>query len=423
MATAAPSGYGELRTLIHEFIHTRLQDKLDKLKADDYDTRARLITEHQPSNWLASAAARVHQIQLASHTLKPIHPDARGSNLHVPVREAELPGLVSSQILSEPDDDVVGNAAALDVYKLLKLKYSGQSLLDLALTANRTLTQALSDDPDQAEEWRAAFAGIVNSKGSPASHTLTRQLYFPLPDGGYHLLAPLFPTSLVHRLQRTLRNDRFGEEAKAAREARSKGDSWPDGYCEYPDMAIRKFGGTQPQNVSQLNSERHGENWLLAALPPQWQSAAVRLPFGLPSVFERAFGRQRRVRELSNALRDFLHNTAHNNVHIRRKRAALVAAICDELLQYAARLQELEPGWSVDPACELHPAERRWLDPRHPHDYLGDWQDEVSHRFGNWLNAVIASDRLRLGEDEHAQWSDDLRGELNLIREVLDDQL
>ncbi len=423
MATPISPEAGALRALIHEFIRSRLQDKLDKLKADEQDKRTQLLEDHQPVNWLACAAKRVGQIQLATHTLKPIHPDARGSNLHVPTSEAELPGLVSSSILSEPDDDVVGNAAALDVYKLLKLECAGQTLLQRALAADPTLTTALSDDQEQAEEWRAAFAGIVDSKGGPASHPLARQLYFPLEDGSYHLLAPLFPTSLVHRLQRTLRNDRFGEAAKAAREARSKGESWPAGYCEYPDMAIRNFGGTKPQNISQLNSERYGENWLLAALPPQWQSDSVRPPLGVPSVFERAFGRQRRVLELSRALRDFLHDTAHNNVHIRRRRAALVAAICDELMQYAARLSELEPGWSADPDCELHPAERRWLDPRHAHDYRGDWQREVSQRFANWLNAVIASDRLRLGEDEHAQWRTDLHGELNLIREVLDDQL
>jgi len=420
---AIPPEAGALRALIHEFIQSRLQDKLDKLKPDEHDKRTQLLDDHHPNNWLASAAKRVSQIQLATHTLKPIHPDARGSNLHVRGSEPEQPGLVSSRTLSEPDDDVVGNAAALDVYKLLKLEHGGQTLLQRALAGDPLLVAALSDDLVQAEEWCTAFAGIIDSKGQPASHTLARQLYFPLDDGGYHLLAPLFPTSLVHRLQRTLRNDRFGDAAKAAREARSKGESWPKGYCEYPDMAIQKFGGTKPQNISQLNSERYGENWLLAALAPQWQSAAVRPPLGVPSVFERAFGRQRRVRELTDALRDFLHDTTHNNVHIRSKRAALVAAICDELLQYAATLQELKPGWSADPDCELHPAERRWLDPHHPQESAGDWQQTVGQRFANWLNAVIGSDRLRLGEDEHAQWSADLYGELRLIREVLDDQL
>ena len=422
MATALSRDASALRACIHAFIDTRLQDKLDKLKPDEHEQRAKLLEEHRPANWLESAARRVGQIQLATHTLKPIHPDARGSNLHVRSGEPELAGLVSSRILHAPDDDVVGNAAALDVFKLLKVEHDGQTLLQRVLANDPQVAAALSDDPQQGAVWQAAFAGIVDSKGGPASHTLARQLYFPLQEGGYHLLAPLYPTSLIHRLQRTLRNDRFGDAAKAARDARKDEKVWPHGYCEYPDMAIQNFGGTKPQNISQLNSERYGENWLLAALPPRWQSADVRLPLGVSSVFDRAFGGQRQVRELTSGLREFLQGTEHNNVHVRRKRAAMVAAICDELLQYAASLQALEPGWSERDDCLLHPAERRWFDPRHPQEAMPDWQDQVSHRFGNWLNHVLNSDKLRLDEDVHAQWKSDLHSELQLLREVLDDE-
>lgn len=422
MATAISPDASALRAGIHAFIDSRLQDKLDKLKPDEHEQRAKLLEEHHPANWLESAAKRVSQIQLATHTLKPIHPDARGSNLYVRSDAPELAGLVSSRILQAPDDDVVGNAAALDVYKLLKLEHDGQSLLQRVLTHDPQVAAALSDDLEQGAAWQAAFASIVDSKGGLASHTLARQLYFPLENGGYHLLAPLFPTSLIHRLQRTLRNDRFGDEAKAAREARKDGESWPHGYCEYLDMAIQKFGGTKPQNISQLNSERYGENWLLASLPPQWQSAQVRMPLGVSSVFDRVFGGQRQVRELTGGLREFLQGTERNNVHIRRKRAAMVAAICDELLQYAASLQALEPGWSAAEDCELHPAEQRWLDPQHAQGYSGDWQQQVSQRFANWLNHVLGEGQLRLDEDAHAQWKSDLHSELKLLREVLDDE-
>ena len=411
-----------LRACIHAFIDARLQDKLNKLNDDEHEQRVKLLEDHRPAVWLESAAKRVAQIQLATHTLKPIHPDARGSNLHVRDSLPEQPGLASSRILQEADDDVVGNAAALDVFKLLKIEHDGQTLLQRILANDPQVAAALSDDPQQGAAWQAAFAGIVANKAVPASHTLARQLYFPLEDGTYHLLAPLFPTSLIHRLQRTLRNDRFGDEAKTAREARRDGKDWPHGYREYPDMAIQKFGGTKPQNISQLNSERYGENWLLASMPPQWQSAQVRLPLGVSSVFDRAFGAQRRVRELTGALRDFLQNTKHNNVHIRRKRAAMVAAICDELLQYAASLQALEPGWTERDDCLLHPAERRWLDPQHPQVAVPDWQEQVSLRFGNWLNHVLGAGHLPLDEDAHAQWKRDLLGELQLLREVLDDE-
>lgn len=409
-----------LRALIHAFIASRLQNKLDKLKDDEHEQRAKLLEEHRPGVWLESAAKRFKNAQVATHTLKPAHPDARGTNPYILNTEKELPGLISSRLLQDPVVDVVVNAGALDVWALLQLKYNAQPLFKLAISAEPVLAAALSDDPVQGAEWSSAFAG---SKVEASSDALARQLYFPLGDGRYHLLAPLFPSSLVHRLHLQIKEDRFGESAKGASKARKDKAAWPHGYCEYPDMAIRVLGGSNKQNISQLNSTRLGENFLLASLPPQWHSAQMRLPLGTSTVFDRAFGGQPQVRKLTKGLRDFLQGAERNNVHIRRKRAAMVASICDELLQYAAILQALEPGWSAHEDCVLHPAERRWLDPQHPQAAVLDWQEQVSHRFGNWLNHVLSSDQLRLDEDAHAQWKGDLHAELKLLREVLDDEL
>src|SRR5690606_4276445 len=116
---------------------------------------------------------------------------------------------------------------------------------------------------------------------------------------------------------RVMREDRFGEAAKAARKARREGRASPHGYREYPNLAIRKFGGTKPQNISQLNSERHGENWLLPSLPPSWQMPEVRPPWGMESVFEGSFGRQRQIRRLTKELKAFLERVSHNNLSIR----------------------------------------------------------------------------------------------------------
>ena len=68
------------RNTIEHFLKERLDAKLDKLQADD-PKRADLIAQHRRETWLADAARRVTQIQIVTHTLKPIHPDARGTNL------------------------------------------------------------------------------------------------------------------------------------------------------------------------------------------------------------------------------------------------------------------------------------------------------------------------------------------------------
>ncbi|HCZ9132436.1 TPA: type I-F CRISPR-associated protein Csy1, partial [Pseudomonas aeruginosa] len=339
-----------LRQLIESFIQERLQSKLDKLKPTEDDKRQALLAGHRWEAWLADAARRVGQLQLVTHTLKPIHPDARGSNLHSLPQAPGQPGLAGSHELGDKlVSDVVGNAAALDVFKFLSLQYQGKNLLNWLAEDSAEAVQALSDNAEQAREWRQAFIGITAVKGAPASHSLAKQLYFPLPGSGYHLLAPLFPTSLVHHVHGLLREARFGEAARAAREARSRQESWPHGFSEYPNLAIQKFGGTKPQNISQLNSERYGENWLLPSLPPNWQRQDVNAPMRHSSVFEHDFGRTPEVSRLTRTLQRFLAKTVHNNLAIRQRRAQLVAQICDEALQYAARLRELEPGWSAAP--------------------------------------------------------------------------
>ncbi len=435
MATKSTAESAALRDLIHTFIHTRLQAKLDKL-ADDDPRRQQLLADHQPDAWLADAARRVAQIQLATHTLKPIHPDARGSNLHAPPAAIDLPGLVSSHCLTDHwDDDVVGNAAALDVFKFLKLEHDGRSLLQRLLEHDADLLAALGDDAEQAEAWRASFAAITESRDTPSSHTLAKQLYFPLPDGDYHLLAPLFPTSLVHRVQQRMREDRFGEAAKAARDARKAKQPHAHGYCEYLDLAIRKFGGTKPQNISQLNSERYGENWLLASLPPQWRILDLRPPLRRDSAFEFLYRNDKTLRNRVAQLQHFLRVTAHNNWQIRRKRARLLGEITDAFHQYAAELLEanrngaLTAGWSAHPDCRLDDSERHWLDPLRAHadaefssvHLWRDWPEQASKRFGNWLNGKLDHDELRLAQPEAEHWQDVLHNELRMFKEILDD--
>lgn len=418
-----------LRQLIHHFIKERLQAKLDKLKSDEEDQRQRLLEAHHPDTWLADAARRVAQIQLASHTLKPIHPDARGSSLHS-VQQRDTPGLVGTHSMIEPRvNDVVGNAAALDVFKLLNLQHDARSLLQRVLDDDLALKAAWSDDAEQAQAWHMAFAGITESLTSPASHTLAKQVYFPLVDGSYHLLAPLFPSSLVHSVQRRMREQRFGEAAKAAREARRHKQDWHEAYGEYPDLLIQNFGGTKPQNISQLNSERYGENWLLASLPPHWKEPTIRMPLAAESVFGSWFSGRQSVRAKVRELRDFLTRTSYNNMAIRRERARLVAEICDDAHQYAAQLRALPPGWSAQAECRLHEAEQLWLDPLRVHDddafmqrrLWRDWPDQVAHRFANWLNQALRNDKLDLGEIEHSVWMDVLNKELKLFKEVLED--
>ncbi len=435
-ADSSDSQQIDLRSLISTFIQERCQLKLDKLSDGDDEKRQKLLDEHQRETWLEDAARRVAQIQLASHTLKPIHPDARGTNVYLRECLCAEPALVGTHVLDDGRaDDVVGNAAALDVFKFLKLACDGKSILSRALENDPALLAALSDDSEQAQTWIDAFAGIVDGKVATASHTLAKQLYFPLLDGGYHLLAPLFPTALVHRLHDTLQTDRFSDDVKAARAARKEKSAWHEGFREYPDIAIQKLGGTKPQNISQLNSERGGVNNLLPSVPPSWQSEPVRPPMRYKSIFAKygALGSRRDIGDRVKTLRKFLLDAKDwNNIRIRNRRATLVAEIIDLVLDYAAHVKEDIPsGWSMLPGCRLDTVEKLWLgrgaegedDTGVEADAVvapqGDWVEEISSRFANWLNAAINTDRTPMGDEEHREWKILLSEELRTFREEI----
>lgn len=442
----SPPIFGNYREAIHTFLQERLNAKLEKLKADEDGKRTELIAQHQPSAWLEDAARRVQQIQAVTHSLKPIHPDARGTNLYVEPHTLPLLAELGSHALGERFvGDVVGNAAALDVYKLLKLEVNGRSLLTALLAQDADALAALHANPAQAQALRDAFVSLTQPRAeSPSSHTLAKQLYWltgsdACDDAHYTLLAPLYATSLAHAVHAQVQEDRFGEANKAARQARRERKMQDGVFHDYPGLAVQNMGGTKPQNISQLNSERRGMSYLLSSLPPQWQSSAVRLPVHATSVFDRLFIARPEVRRTVRALRMFLESNPDANLATRDRREELLDALVDELVSLAAELQEiLPPGWSRDDErfADLHRSEQLWLDPLRAEqpdeadfarEWLQmDWPAAVGQRFANWLNAQLRG-KLPVGDAEARAWQKELltdedgfQQQLRALRQRLD---
>lgn len=418
----------KLRTIIGDFLQERLQTKLDSAKKDDDEARQKLEQDFRPEAWIADAARRVRQIQQVTHAIKFTHPDAKGTSLHAPGNDQASELTVGTHTVAHGIiSDVVGNAAALDVNKFLRLEVDGKSVLTRASEGDLALEAAFSSDSALAQSWMNAFSEITMRKSDTSSHTLAKQVYWPLGNNEYHLLAPLFPTSLIHTIWTTIRNDRFSDPSREARTAQKNGLTHPHGYREYPNVAVQKFGGTKPQNISQLNSERYGENYLLPSLPPRWRSDPVRAPLRISSIFEGWFERRTEVRNLVRILRDYLTSVhSVNNIHIRNKRAELVAYIRDELMYFASELYELDAGWSQQKDCQLNIDEQCWLDPKRAQfdDEFArirtreDWQDGVCRRFANWLNGCLIDSPtpLPMGDPEAQEWHSVLETELRMMR-------
>jgi len=411
--------------MIHAFINERLAVKLEKLSEDDPE-REVLIVKYEPQAWLADAARRVGQIQAVTHALKATHPDARGTSLYVlPSQLPSYATAVGSYTLgAEFTGDVVGNAAALDVYKFLKLEINGRSLLDSLLAEDEDALSALSDDTAKARGLRDAFVSLTQPRESlPASHTFAKQLYWlegddPTDDAEYHLIAPLYATSFAHQVYTIIQNDRFGEEAKKAREARREKKAYDGVVRDYPHLAVQKMGGTKPQNISQLTSERRGYNYLLSCAAPKWKTPDLPSLHKVSSFFDVIYGGRPDVRETVFDFLRFLKTDPAPNKDTRNRRDAYIDTLLDELVQFAARYQQgWEPGWSRAPEIELPWEECLWLDPyrgllieeeefRRAWERL-DWPNQIGDRFGRWLNGRLEQ-YLPAGDIEFRHWKKEL---------------
>jgi CRISPR-associated protein Csy1 len=420
----------QLREAIEGFILQEcLQPKLDKLEKGEEDKRQKLVDAHVPETWIANAAYRVGWIQQVTHALKYIHPDAKGTNISTPGNLEAGEMLVGTHTCHDRcPPDVVGNAAALDVYKFLRLEVNGKNLLAHAVEKDSALQEAFTKNSELGKAWIKSFAALTESKGNPASHKLAKQLYWPLENGNYHLLAPLFPTSLVHHVHGIIQEDRFSEQADAARKAEKNNESHPHGYREYLNMVVQKFGGANKQNISQFNSERNGGVHLLPSIPPNWKSEAIKPPLRVESVFDGWFGRRSRVKELMRILREFLYRVQDvNNMHVRNKRIELVGYIVEELLSFAAELRNIEESWTLQKECKLNINEQCWFNPcraKTDPEFLavytrGDWKEAVCKRFANWLNAGLRDTKspLPFGDAAASHWESDLDKALhNMLR-------
>lgn len=420
---------GTLSAAIAEYINQRKQTKLEPLqkalnkvleKSDDpiaiaaakaeYREKADPIeTAYDPVEWLTDAAKRAKQISLATHAAKFTHSDAKASSMLINHYQMSDSSYLVTRHLPNPAIDAVGNAAALDVARLLKLEVNGETLIDQLQQKSVAALSEFTQDKELLEEWRKGLTLALGDEKLSA-HTLTKQLYFPVFNGEdeYHLLCPLYSSALANELYGKIRQSRFGE-SKEIRDAHKKGIYDERFDVRFPATAVQMFGGSKPQNISQLNSERHGQGFLLNCAPPSYQ-AQTKPPASSKTLFNRQFGW--RTSHLVREFKAFLTGLTEKdrNFKTRYQRDYFyVKPLIDSLLNFACEIQTIPEcaGWSSKPECNLKRAHQLFLDLDNPDEAFqqerdkGEWLDVVAGDFANWLlHKLETKEHYLLGDVE-----------------------
>ena len=375
---------------IEAFLNERKELWLkDRLKKAENET---VIAELQQQanerfslqEWLPDAAKRVSQLSMVSHPSKFSHPSAKTSSVIVQAKHS-VDGYLRSGNVNYPLD-VFGNAAAMDVFKFLSVNLdNGQTVLDAFEKQDEDLKQFIQRSSLDFDVLRLAFLVIKDNDTSVKTDHLVKQVYFPIDEKKYHLLSLLTPSGLITQLKQSIDAIRFSDATKLAKDRRKKNELDKVGYADIYDLTVTAYGGTQPQNVSVLNSQNAGRAYLLSSAPPQFEKRTIRLPktdFFAQCLYRKNF--QESFIQLHNFMQLNLNNT-----DIRTVIRNIIQFVIHQVMFQAFKIrQSYAAGWSnEDYYVSLPKLQRVWLDDFYENEREQDdeWRDELSREIARWI--------------------------------------
>ncbi|MBM3194085.1 MAG: type I-F CRISPR-associated protein Csy1 [Chlamydiae bacterium] len=327
---------------------------------------------------IEKASKNASKIELASHVMKFSHSSSDGSNILCEPGDAEsnaeMKHYISSETLTNRKLDIAYKSAGFSrAASLVMLEVGGETLRDCLLRGDSSPLEPFAESSDQLKSWMECFTKIEPKK-LPSAHK-AKQIFFPLDDGSYHLLAPLFSSSLCHYFYEEINS----EEAKEARRRKKDKEFCEHGFKAFKRMAKIVIGGSQPQNVSFLNSKRGGTVYLFNAEPPEWKDLKK------PPLTEKIFWWNfRRFSTIDfEKYTKFLEEEKENNLEIRKKSHDFRFRIYQALLEYVENIYGFEPGWSENSSLSI--AFKLWLDPLNEEfeavDSAFNWKEIIAEEF------------------------------------------
>ncbi len=377
--------------------------KSNSTDQDKLEFKQQANEEFSLATWLPSASKRAKQLFLVSHPGKFTHPSAKISSVIASAMQSPDGFLRTGNIQAELD--VFGNAAAMDVYKFLSIELKdGKNVLSHLELATPEIEQQLTIPAVPFHEIAQDLLAIKQDDNLAVKTSgKIKQVYFPVDEKKYHLLSVLTPSNIMYKLKERINIMRFSDEAKEAREAKKKNHDHAMPLSEVYGLSVIGFGGTKPQNISVLNSQNHGQSYLLSSTPPVLKVRAVQPPrksFFVNNLWLKAYAD------------DFqkLHHLLigdRNNIHIRDKRDWLIRSIIFQVTDRMWLVRHVDAGWSdSDHYQNLPHAQKVWLDQQYAEqrDENLEWMESIKTDLTRWFinsyRKLIGDQALDLGDEQ-----------------------
>lgn len=331
-------------------------------------------------HWLPDAVRRVAQLSMVSHPSKFSHPSAKTSSIiaHA-ARKAD--GFLRTGN-SEANPDVRGNAAALDVYKFLSLKFDdGKTLMEHVEQGSETAQRQLAIKTASFDEIQKGLLVIKQGSDTIITSGKVKQVYF-LCGGGYHLLSILTPSGLMFALKN--RVNAMHEQAKAVGKLKKNNKYSENGFDDLLNLSLIGYGGSKRWNISVLNHEHGGQAYLLPCLPPLPQKHDILLPrhnFFTNTLWSGRFN------DSFSALHKLMRQE-YKNSNMHQGRDSIIQFIIDRVIDVMWSIRKHETGWSQTEYYSRLPTHQKiWLDDvwLQERDESDDWLKKVVEDFSRWI--------------------------------------
>ena len=396
----------------------RLNNDLANINSEYSDFIQKNENNHIVATWLSEWTPKAKDISFATHVGKLTHSSSKSSSILDASTEVNYSYLTTSAISNLELDTASANAASLPIADVLKTSVGDVSVLDCIKNNDFRLFELITSDRDLIVKWVNNLKQAYDSL-EKQSYFLSKQIYFPLGDGGYHLLLPLTSSSIAHKIHFEIKGY-WSEEQFEARKRKKEGVYHSSLTVTYPNKASLSITQSNHSNASSLNGKRGGKLILLPSLPPPTRSKMTRIPLDDESIFNKYLASliKNEVSELKKYLlvikgKKISFNKPDTHIRLKNK----IVDVVEGVTNYILSVNEIaEMNWTND--CFIPIEQQLLFEPwREDEKAIEEkkrniWIKTVSQSFAYWLNNQLLHKRLNLTPVHERLWAEIIETDL-----------